>query len=117
MTLSFFNYIVFSNLAFVHTLCGVVGITPDCNICCHPLVTGSTPVGGTFFFSFFFLHTNILLQLIATPQSVFFFFFLLLKKNTLFSSLILIYIHPQPLFSNPLIPPTHMPLMNPYHIP
>jgi hypothetical protein len=33
----------------VHTLCGVVGITPDCNICCHPLVTGSTPVGGTFF--------------------------------------------------------------------
>ena len=30
-------------------LCGVVGITSDCNIYCHPQVTSSTLVEGTSF--------------------------------------------------------------------
>jgi hypothetical protein len=34
------------------TLCGVVGITPDCNSYCHPLVTSSTLVEGNLFVFF-----------------------------------------------------------------
>jgi hypothetical protein len=47
------NYIVgHSRTAIYKTLCGVVGITPDCNCkSCHPLVTSSTLVGGSVFFS------------------------------------------------------------------